>query len=597
MNSKETKKDSKYVHLTYPYDRPGPGHQKDPKLDLDRYIKPFNYAFPTVQNLSSILWKNITSSTVSSGGSSNGAVLLQTVEGNVVVKGPTNPALEYFASLFFKELKIHCPNIRVVQHSDSEFKTVLDAVQKATYFDNTIKYKARQILDRPFLFLEEYIPFQKIHQLGEKRAKICFDPNYPEGRDRLIRLGIIYAADSLLNIRDRYPLIWGNTGNVENILINFETNYINTTEELYDQNNVDLKMTFLSPIDNRPLMLGKATEVSLEAYTLYLAEFERLVRYVFDGLRPVKEGRTNAFDSSTKRFDYVSLSSTFIYNQTSIDIKTLGEMQILLGLVCGFVNIHHMGMKRIERMKKKTLNVLKSDWKNIWKDDWNLIRLEIIKEQMKIIEKYIKVNEDIIAWVATITLNNYYLIFEKIENDDGEDPSLILNDGKSYIDGVDSNNNVGMGEGDEWLQGKLYEHFGITQKMSNQHQGPVRQSQQQRGNDPNASTAGGEGSNVRGSQYLNQSGYPNMKYMPNEGFDPEQTQQMQQMNNQQQNKGDPRSSINANNVSQTNIKNTENAQNNRSKSPVEKSPEKPPENKPEEKPEDKSKKKKRFGFF
>jgi len=233
--------------------------------------------------------------------------------------------------------------------------------------------------------------------------------------------------------------------------------------------------------------------------------------------------------------------------------------------------------------------VLKSDWKNVWKDDWELIRLDIMKEQMRIIDKYIYANEEIIAWVATITLNNYYLTFEKIENDDGEDPSLIMED-KSYMDGVNSNNN--LGEGDEWLQGKMYEHFGITQKMANQHQGPGKnqQKQQQQGygydhqNNPD---------NVRGSQYLNQSGYPNMKYMPDEGLD------QGQMNNNQQNKADPNSPtrpVNANNVSQTNINNTENANNNRSKSPKEKTPKKSPE-KVEPPTEEKPKKKKRFGFF
>jgi len=451
---------TKYVHLTYPYDRPGPGHHKDPKLDTDQYRKPFNYAFPSVKSLSTIFWKNITASTISSGGSSYGSILLQTIEGSIVIKGSSNPASEYFSYLLFKELRIRTPSMRVIQHSDEEFKIAIDSVQRATYMDPTLKYKSTHILDRPFLLLMEYIPSQKIYQLGEKRAKMAFDTGYPEGRDRLIRLGILYSVDTLLNIRDRYPLIWGTAGNPENLLISFETNYINTTEELFDKGNFNLKMSSLCAIDNRPLLIGKKTELSNEAYTLYLTEFEKLVKFAFEGLRPVKEGRTNAFDSSTKRFDYASLASTFIYNQTSVDIKTLGEMQILLGLMLGYVNIYHMGMKRVEIMKKKTLNVLKSDWKNLWKDDWDSIQLDIIKEEIKIIEKYVLQNEDMIAWAATITLNNYLITFEKLE-ENADDNSLILND-DGQTDAIPSSGE--FQENDEWLEDKMYEHFGISTK-------------------------------------------------------------------------------------------------------------------------------------
>ena len=459
----ENNQQTKYVHLTYPYDRPGPGHHKNPKLDTDKYQKPFNYAFPSVKSLSTIFWKNITASTISSGGSSYGAILLQTIEGSIVIKGPSNPALEYFSYLLFRELRIRSPNMRVLQHTEEEFKVTIEAVQRATYMDPTLKYKSTHILDRPFLFLTEYIPAQKIYQLGEKRAKMAFDPGYPEGRDRLIRLGIIYSVDTLLNIRDRFPLIWGTTGNPENLLISFETNYINTTEELFDKGNYNLKMSSLCAIDNRPLLIGKKTELSNEAYNLYLTEFERVVRFAFEGLRPVKEGKVNAFDSSTKRFDYASLASTFIYNQTSVDIKTLGELQILLGLMLGYVNIYHMGMKRVEIMKKKTLNILKSDWKNLWKDDWDALHLDIIKDEIKIIEKYVLQNEDMIAWAATITLNNYLITFEKLD-ENLDDNSLILNE-DTQMEIIPPNSEL---EYDEWVEGKLYEHFGISSKLNNQ---------------------------------------------------------------------------------------------------------------------------------
>ena len=453
----DNKKKSDYVALTYPYERPGP-KTADPKLNVQHTVKQFNYATPSIKGLNPIPWRDVRAITISSGGSANGAILIQTVEGNLAVKGSTNPALEFFTNLVFKDLKIRTPNMRVLQYSEDEFKIAVDAIQKASYADATQKYKIRQVIDRPFLLLMEYVPAQKIHQLGEKRSRMCFEPAYPEGRDRLIRLGILYAADTLFNIRDRYPLIWGNPGNPENMLIGFETTWINRTEELFDKENINLQMTTLCPIDNRPLLLSKKTNLSQEAYELYLQEFERIVRFAFEGLKPVRDGLVNPFDSTTKRFDYASLGSTFIYNHTSTDVKSLGEMQILLGLIIGYVNIHNMGFTRIEKNKRKAFDVLKTDWKDLWKDDCENIRLEIIKDELRIIEKYIKHNEEVISWVNTITLNNYFIKYEELKDIEFDD-SIELQE-KSTTDDNEATKNPD--HYDEWLEGKLYQHFGIS---------------------------------------------------------------------------------------------------------------------------------------
>ena len=456
----DNKKKSDYVAVTYPYERPGP-KTADPKLNVQHTIKQFNYATPSIKGLNPIPWRDVRGIAISSGGSANGAILIQTVEGNLAVKGSTNPALEYFTNLVYKDLKIRTPNMRVLQYSENEFKIAVDAIQKASYADATQKYKIRQVIDRPFLLLMEYIPAQKIHELGEKRSRMCFEPAYPEGRDRLIRLGILYATDTLFNIRDRYPLIWGNPGNPENVLIEFETTWINKTEELFDKEHINLQMSTLCAIDNRPLLLSKKTNLSQEAYELYLQEFERIVRYVFEGLKPVKDGLLNPFDSTTKRFDYVSLGSTFIYNHTSTDVKSLGEMQILLGLVIGYVNIHNMGFIRIEKNKTRAFDVLKTDWKDLWKDDCENIRLEIIKDELRIIEKYINHNEEVISWVNTITLNNYFIKYEELKDIEFND-SIEL---QETTDEGETNNNPD--HYDEWLDSKLHQHFGISGPPAN----------------------------------------------------------------------------------------------------------------------------------
>jgi hypothetical protein len=88
----------------------------------------------------------------------------------------------------------------------------------------------------------EYIPGLRIHDLGLQRSKECFEAAYPEGRDRLIRLGIILAADVFINNIDRYPLLWNNNGNSDNLVVKFDTDYNTTTEELLDRANLQLRM-------------------------------------------------------------------------------------------------------------------------------------------------------------------------------------------------------------------------------------------------------------------------------------------------------------------------------------------------------------------
>ena len=73
-------------------------------------------------------------------------------------------------------------------------------------------------LEKPFFLIQEYIPGVYLHELGEARSKLVLNASYPHTRDRLIRLGMMLAADSIINFKDRAPLI-DNTGNSSNFLL------------------------------------------------------------------------------------------------------------------------------------------------------------------------------------------------------------------------------------------------------------------------------------------------------------------------------------------------------------------------------------------
>ena len=65
--------------------------------------------------------------------------------------------------------------------------------------------------------------------MGDKRASKIYSHISPESRDRLIRLGMIFSLDALLNNGERYPFIWDGDGNPDNILVKMKVDYTTKT--------------------------------------------------------------------------------------------------------------------------------------------------------------------------------------------------------------------------------------------------------------------------------------------------------------------------------------------------------------------------------
>jgi len=461
MNKKNEKDEPKpgdkdfYVHLEYPYNRPGPGNGKDLKL-TPTTPKEFNYAYPSVPDITHINWKEVKNCAVSEEGQS-GVIYLHGNDGNFVIKGAADPALELFGNLLYAELNIKVPAMRIIEFSNPEFSKAVASIDKASYYDNSIKHKIRNRLDRPYLLLMEYIPGLRIHQLGNLRAKECFDASYPKGRDRLINIGIILAADVFINNFDRYPMIWNSNGSPENLIVKFETDWNTKNHELFDQNNLDLPMQGVYAVCNKPSLFGKENKYAEDNYDKYLQTLEELLKSLFVTLKLIKDGKLNPFDTKTRRLEYSSVVSTFIYNHTTVDIKTLGELQILLGLCLGFANIAAMGFDIIDNIKNKVIASVTKDYKGFWKDNCDSIKLGILRDELSIITKYIRENEDILGWANVITLNNYLLKYD-FQTGLGEGQSSIL----SYVDEQHNRTQVPSSHNhDNWLDKKIHEYFGL----------------------------------------------------------------------------------------------------------------------------------------
>jgi len=97
----------------------------------------------------------------------------------------------------------------------------------------------------------EYIPGISIVGMGEKRANRAFSHITPESRDRLIRLGMIFSFDAFINNYDRYPFLWDNDGNPDNLILRLNVNYTTKTNDLRDPNSLEIEFERFYALDHR----------------------------------------------------------------------------------------------------------------------------------------------------------------------------------------------------------------------------------------------------------------------------------------------------------------------------------------------------------
>lgn len=194
----------------------------------DIKLRDFNFASIPVENIDNVNWDHIKALFVTQI-VKEGTVLIETEEGAVAVRGPTEVAHEWFMNKLCMIIGIPVPKMRVVAWDEPEHKAILYALERASFHYNNIYKYIKTIIDRPYLIVEEYIPGIKLVGMGQKRALKIFNHLTSEGRDRLIRLGFIFVFDIFVNNSDRFPFAWDNDGNPETMIIKAKTNYATQT--------------------------------------------------------------------------------------------------------------------------------------------------------------------------------------------------------------------------------------------------------------------------------------------------------------------------------------------------------------------------------
>jgi len=134
-------------------------------------------------------------------------------------------------------------------------------------------------------------------------------------------------------------------------------------------------------IDTRPYLYNKENNIASSNYDKYMENFEKMVRTLFEVLAQVKDSKINPYEMNAKPFEYASLVSTVIYNYTEFNINPLGELQLLLDMLLGSVNVLSFGYERIVEIYKTIDLTTKSDSRDNAKE----MKIEMLADLLGVI--------------------------------------------------------------------------------------------------------------------------------------------------------------------------------------------------------------------
>lgn len=424
MNQREKAKEKiQYVHLEYPFDRPGPRQDnKGTKIENASYdkMREFRHPTPSIEHLRKIEWSSITAVKHSQHGN-NGVILVETLKGSFVLKGSNEPALELFYSVFLRSFHQSTPKMRILAYNDEEFKVMIESLERATFKDPGLYRVIQARLNKPFILLMQYVPGIHLTSMSSKRADRALNPRHPNCRRRLITIGLLTAIDVFLNNPDRFPLtaIWPSVkGNTTNVLFKLECDHFTTNQQMFDPNDTKLQFESVFAFDSCPGTTRNINLITAGNILEYQKRFNALLDQVFNQIREIMLAHDSVLDVSVQhRIGLVSSISKLIEQETGYDIEPIGEFQLLIGLALGFSNIYHFGLDRVTILRDQIKEVVKADFKDIWKNNASLIDVEFLQDSVYAIRRTLMKFDDVVSWVKAITLNQFTFKFDLRVND------------------------------------------------------------------------------------------------------------------------------------------------------------------------------------
>ena len=249
----------------------------------------FNWARPPVPSIININYFTIQAIGKSECGAA-GVVFVENDEGSFCVKACTESvAVEYFSHLLFQLNKIDVPNIFLIPCTSYHWNVIKNTIELATFQDEVVRRSIKSKLQSPMLLLMEYVPNLSVTYMGPQKAEKIFSGIDEISIDRLINLGRIFAMDTVINNSDRYPVLWENNGNPENLLLKVKTLEKTTTKELRNPLNFDLGFINFVAIDNRVNLLDRNCKYSLPNLVKYEENLNLFVKELVIYLDQIRE--------------------------------------------------------------------------------------------------------------------------------------------------------------------------------------------------------------------------------------------------------------------------------------------------------------------
>jgi hypothetical protein len=309
----------------------------------------------------------------------------------LVVKGTRDVVGQMFAYMLFKQLAFKVPETRLVQYGDAEFKKMIRRLQTCAHRDQYVRVHLDRELDRPYIFVSEYIPNIPLSGMGNKRAVISFSYEHNFGMQRLNQIGEICAGDLLLNNSDRVPLIWETPGNSSSFLMGVSHVSI-TADQIRDLDFTQIRFTSVYATGTKSHCINRADR---DNFIGYMQRLERYLNDVFRDLEQILDGR----QLSNFNFRSVLPVRDMIEGLTGVRLTNGQLFQVLKGLVFGLCKIVHVPDSGYEEIYEGVRQMAEEDWKGIWSEGMQAVSLDFILTAKEVVDRFITQYSSEVAWV------------------------------------------------------------------------------------------------------------------------------------------------------------------------------------------------------
>lgn len=127
---------------------------------------------------------------------------------------------------------------------------------------------------------------------------------------------MIFAFDAFINNYDRYPFLWNNDGNAENIVLRMNVTYTTKTSDLRDPNSLEIEFDRFYALDHRTTLIDVRNQYALQNLSKYYTKMENFLNELFMELKKVMEAQIDPILETVGHLDSLNVIKKFIQSYT-----------------------------------------------------------------------------------------------------------------------------------------------------------------------------------------------------------------------------------------------------------------------------------------